>query len=92
MDTHSSFNLVEGLFWIILAFFVWGRSFKVKYIFQKLYLTCGILLIAFGCSDFVEMKTEAWWRPWWLLVWKGGCLAGFVILGVWYYVIKKRRT
>ncbi|MHC4132622.1 MAG: hypothetical protein ACYSSP_06740 [Planctomycetota bacterium] len=59
-------------------------------IFQKIYIAASILLIAFGCSDFVEIRTGAWWRPWWLLVWKGGCLTGFAILLAWYYLLKKR--
>ena len=32
-----------------------------------------LTLVAFGTSDFYE--TLAWWTPWWLLLWKAGCLA-----------------
>jgi hypothetical protein len=90
MDMYAHFNFVEGLFWIILAILIGTRSFKAAPILQKIYFAAGIILLAFGCSDFVEMRTGAWWRPWWLLVWKGGCLTGFVLLLVWYYLLKKR--
>ena len=43
-------------------------------------------LVAFGISDIVEAFTGAWWRPWWLLVWKGGCLAILLTIGVRYYI------
>jgi hypothetical protein len=36
--------------------------------------TAGAALVAFGASDIVEAQTGAWWRPWWLLAWKGLCL------------------
>ncbi|MHC4265575.1 MAG: hypothetical protein ACYSUK_06540 [Planctomycetota bacterium] len=92
IDIHSHFNLVEGIFWIVLAFIVWVWSFKVESIFQKFHIVAGILLVAFGCSDFMEIRTGAWWKPWWLLVWKGVCLTGIVILLVWYYLLKRRDT
>jgi hypothetical protein len=92
MDIHSSFNLVEGIFWIILSLVVLVWSFKVDPVFKKIYIAASILLLAFGCSDFVEIRTGAWWRPWWLLVWKGGCLTGFAFLSAWYYLLKKRNA
>jgi hypothetical protein len=42
----------------------------------------GITMLVFGASDLVEMRTGAWWSPWWLFAWKAACvlllLAGFV--------------
>ncbi len=35
----------------------------------------------FGVSDLVEIYIQAWWRPWWLLVWKASCILGFVWFG-----------
>jgi hypothetical protein len=37
----------------------------------------GVALLAFGGSDVIEARTGAWWHPWWLLAWKGACLAVF---------------
>lgn len=38
------------------------------------------LFIAFGASDLMETRTGAWWRPWWLLALKSGCIAGLLWL------------
>jgi hypothetical protein len=40
----------------------------------------AMTFFAFGGSDVVESHTGAWWRPWWLLAWKGLCLLVFLIL------------
>ncbi|MCB9852938.1 MAG: hypothetical protein H6819_07570 [Phycisphaerales bacterium] len=54
---------------------------------------CALLFpvfIAFGISDLVEATTGAWWRPWWLLVWKGVCVLVFLCALVVY--ARERRT
>jgi hypothetical protein len=43
-------------------------------------LVAAVVLLAFGASDVVEAGTGAWWHPWWLLVWKGGCVV--ILLGL----------
>ncbi len=88
MDLCDKYNLVEAVFWILCGLGVvwsgvWG---DVKY--RLVFGLGAVLLILFGVSDWVEMGTGAWWRPWWLLVWKGGCLAGFWVLIVWYRKLK----
>lgn len=75
-----TFNLVEGVFWIVLGIEVLlGKLVTIiPYKFAV-----GVILVIFGISDFVEISTEAWWQPWWLLVWKGLCIVGgliFIIL------------
>ncbi len=43
----------------------------------------GLVFLGFGFSDWVEIQTGAWWRPWWLAVWK--CGSGIAIgLGLWW--------
>jgi len=37
------------------------------------------LFILFGFSDGVEVQTGGWWKPWWLLLWKGFCVFGLAI-------------
>ncbi|MHC4758076.1 MAG: hypothetical protein ACYTE8_05425 [Planctomycetota bacterium] len=90
MDIHSQFNLIEGIFWITVGVLIFVYSFKAKVLVHNIYYIGSILLIGFGLSDFVEIQSGAWWQPWWLLVWKGGCLAGFAVLGTWYYILIKR--
>jgi hypothetical protein len=81
------FNLVEGLWWIGLG--VWLMSFAA---ISKCYKTAlASILILFGISDFVEMATGAWWQPWWLLAWKGLCVAVGIILIILIFNERKSR-
>jgi hypothetical protein len=43
-------------------------------------VAAAIAFALFGVSDVVEATTGAWWRPWWLLIWKGGCVIAFLWL------------
>jgi hypothetical protein len=69
-------NYIEAAFWtaIGLAFLV--RGWKRRSPFFALPLIAGTILVLFGGSDVVEAQTGAWWRPLWLLAWKGACLGG----------------
>lgn len=67
----SNFNFFEGLLWLGLsAIFFKIKVFK-KQPDKKADYIVAVLLIFFGISDFIEMKTGAWWKPLWLLGWKG---------------------
>jgi len=48
-------------------------------------LIAAITFILFGLSDIVEIQTGAWWRPWWLLVWKGCCVVTLLVLLIQYH-------
>ena len=52
-------------------------------------LIAAMVFAIFGLSDVVEATTGAWWRPWWLLVWKGGCIVALLVLTVRYF--RRRR-
>ena len=56
-----------------------------KGIVRKDALIAACVFAIFGCSDMVEATTGAWWRPWWLLVWKGLCILALLILTIRYY-------
>ncbi len=75
-DAIDTFNGIEVVLWIALGLFIF---FRAK---QRNLKTWGwaISLILFGLSDVVELQTGAFWRPWWLLVWKAGCMGAFVCL------------
>jgi len=71
-------NYLEACLWGAIS-----ASFIVYAIARRGGATCLIAAVAlffFGVSDVIETRTGAWWRPWWLLVWKGGCLAVFLAL------------
>ena len=73
------FNLVEGILWIGIglgfAVALWrGRADNA------LKAAACRLFIAFGISDFVEIHTGAWYKPWWLLAWKAACVCGLLVV------------
>ena len=75
-------NLIEAGFWIVLGFaaMLWPRAGREQ---RRIGRFIGLWLIIFGLSDLVEMSTGAWYRPWWLLVWKALCLL-MLALGIYW--------
>ena len=59
------FNFLEAILWLTVA-----AGFALVFYRQRrdsdLMLAAGLLFFAFGISDFVEIQTGAWYRPWWL--------------------------
>ena len=45
---------------------------------RRILLIAATGFLAFAASDLIEAQTGAWWRPWWLVVLKGSCLATFL--------------
>jgi len=78
-DLSVSGNYLETIIWMILALAFAIKAQKRPQGQKRLFLTAAVLFVVFGASDVVEAQTGAWWRPPWLLVWKGGCLVGFVL-------------
>lgn len=83
-------NRIEAAFWAGIAIgmvFVAIRRPRVR-------VDCVIAAVAFalfGVSDVVETTTGAWWRPWWLLLWKSTCVATFLwLLG--RHIARRRRA
>lgn len=88
--TYQISNYIEAGLWIsmgigclLLALVGRGRPIRL------LPLVAAVVLIAFGGSDIVEAHTGAWWDPWWLLVWKGVCVA--MLLGLVIQVFRQRK-
>jgi hypothetical protein len=71
--SYAQFQQIEACLWIALAaILVVTRGRKL--------VILAIALILFGGSDLVEAHTGAWWRPWWLLVWKGACVLAIILV------------
>lgn len=65
-------NYGEAALWFVVSVLAWKASVDRKHPRDG-----GVLMItfiAFGISDLVETTTGAWWRPWWLFVWKALCI------------------
>src|SRR4051794_7384170 len=82
-------NYIEAGLWSAIAIGFLIQAMRLRGRARRL---CGVgfvAFLAFGASDWVEAHTGAWWHPWWLLVWKGGCIAVFAAL-LWGYVLRKK--
>jgi glucose dehydrogenase len=83
-------NTIEAAFWIVVGLGFVVRALLAPPAVQTRLWLAALLLITFGISDLVEVRTGAWWKPWWLLVWKGTCVVGLLTLLVGY--IRTRRA
>lgn len=80
-------NQNEAALWCLiaaaLAWYAWRQSGQAR----RLCVIGAATFLIFGISDLVEIHTGAWWRPWWLAVWKGSC----VLTMVWLLWADSRR-
>lgn len=85
--TAEVFNLLEGLLWLGIAVGFATAFCKTR---SNVDLKAGaaVLFLTFGLSDFIEIQTGAWYRPWWLLAWKASNLVSLIIV----YMLYRRRT
>ena len=75
-------NIIEGFFWIAI-----GACFAVATLRpgrKRPKIIAAMNFTVFGCSDFVEFYTGAWWQPMWLPIWKGLCVAVMLLQFVLY--------
>lgn len=83
MNLSQTFNLVEVFLWSTIGIVFLVKSRKAKW--RSRTILIGILFIAFGMSDAVELQTGAWWRPWWLFVWNAICVVSLTAFGIRRY-------
>jgi predicted branched-subunit amino acid permease len=83
-------NYIEGVFWTTVGIVLGIAGLKTNPAFKSLSLIACAVFIIFGVSDLVEAQTGAWWRPLWLLAWKGLCLVGLTWCYWKYRQIKAR--
>ncbi|HNO77135.1 MAG TPA: hypothetical protein PKN33_03660 [Phycisphaerae bacterium] len=84
LQTNSFFktaNFVEAGVWIAIGI-AFACFALTKSPFHKRAFAAAIVFVLFGVSDVVETQTGAWWRPWWLLCWKGLCILSMLMLYV----------
>lgn len=89
MSSVDLFNLFEVYLWSIMGigFLI---SAAVKPTNRWSAIAAGITLILFGVSDWIELSTGAWWKPWWLFVWKAICVVSLLGLGAAAYQQQKK--
>jgi hypothetical protein len=85
-NLHTIGNTLEAALWSLIALALFIAACKTRRS-RKSLLIASLAFLLFGFSDLVEISTGAWWRPWWLLLWKAACLGTF--LALW---LNHRRT
>lgn len=86
----STSNYIEAVFWIIVAMGFAITAFQRTGVIRQRCWIGAVVFFLFGLSDVVEVQTGAWYRPWWLLAWKGLCLLVIFYLLAMY--IRARRS
>ena len=80
---HVVFNLCEAGLWLLLAAAIALRVALGSTRHARLGLIVAAVLVAFAGTDLVEVRSGAWFRPWWLLLYNSLCVTA--LLGCWVY-------
>ena len=79
-------NYIEAGLWSVFALGFLGYSYKRDSpIAKRKNQITSLLFLLFGISDIVEVQTGAWWKPWWLFIWKTSCVLGFIVC-FWHFL------
>lgn len=92
MDYVFYFNVFEAGLWTTLGVCaaVLAARTDDSSVARRL-LLIGVTFWIFAGSEVMETQTGAWWKPWWLAVWKGVCIAVLITLGTRHYRWQKNR-
>ena len=74
LDFFSTANYVEAAFWGVVGAAFAVAAVRKRGAVRRECAIAAVTFVAFGISDVVEVRTGAWYRPWWLLGWKGVCV------------------
>ena len=87
------YNYLEIGIWSAIGVVVAALALRGTGVARRQGLLAALALIAFGVSDWAEIKTGGeWWRPWWLLAWKASCVVVLLTLGFLTYRRKRGPT
>lgn len=75
------FNQIEVVLWAVAALIFVLRGVSDAACRRHAFIAATAFLF-FSGSDAMEIQTGAWWRPWWLFVWKAACV--LTLIGVWW--------
>ncbi len=89
MDLERDGNWIEAGVWFLIAAILFVHALRGPAAFRKTLLGLAVTVLFFGGSDLVEAQTGAWWKPWWLLVWKAVCVLLLLLGFIRYFRIKK---
>jgi hypothetical protein len=84
-------NFLEAALWGVIGFAFLVAAIRFSAGRRSQCAVLAIAFIAFGASDIVEAHTGAWWRPWWLLLWKGACVVMLLVHFAKYIQARRQR-
>lgn len=82
----ATFNYLEALLWLCISSVLLvvarliGRNDKN----YTVSMVAAVSFAAFGITDVIEASTGAWWKPWWLLLFKSVCVVVFIACFAFY--------
>ena len=92
MDIERDGNIIEAGVWCLLAIVLIIHAIRSDKRFRPTLLLLAITMVVFGGSDLVESRTGAWWKPWWLFVWKAICVVTLLFGFFRYYRLQKSKS
>jgi hypothetical protein len=78
-------NYIEAALWAAIGVFLLVHALRRKSGSGRAVVFAGLVFLSFGLSDVIEVRTGAWWRPWWLLAWKAVCMVSMIGLLLRYW-------
>jgi hypothetical protein len=82
-------NYAEAGLWTIVAAVFGVLAVKRPHPLRRRCIRAAAVFFLFGLSDIVEVHTGAWWRPWWLLIWKTSCVLAMMWL-LWDHLRRRQ--
>jgi hypothetical protein len=89
MNIHRDGNLIEAGVWFLIAVVLAVHASRRDPRLRPTLFLLAVGLAVFGITDLVEVQTGAWWRPWWLLIWKASCVVTLLTGLLRYYRLLK---
>lgn len=81
------YNLFEGVLWASFSLFFLIPALKPGEKHRGFCLFGVFAFVTASLSEFYEAHTGAWWKPWWLIIWKASFGLFFAIILYWYWKI-----
>lgn len=91
-EIAESFNYIEIGLWSMFGLAMLLKSRDVEGKFKNLSYISALAFFAFALSDYIEIQTGAWWRPWWLFVLKASCVVTLVYCLSHYFLAKSKKS
>jgi hypothetical protein len=89
-DFFRTGNYAEAVLWILVAAVFGVFAIRRRGPARRRCAIAVVVFFLFGMSDVVEVQTGAWWRPWWLFIWKTLCV--LAMLGLLCDYLRRRQA